>query len=430
MRARTRFHLMVIISCVTAAALNPAARANGYFAHGYGTANKGLGGAGVALPQDSLSVATNPAGLAFLDQRYDAGLALFNPSSSYTVDSAPTGFPGTLGLAAGSVDNDSDLVVIPHFGFSRKLGGRSRWGLAIYGHGGMSSEYPTNTFFASSPTGLELSQLFLAPSYAIQSGRGSSGSGRHGFGVSLIVAYQSLEIQGMQLFGLFSSDPANLSDNGSEESLGFGLKLGYLGRFGERFSFGVSYQSEIGMEELDAYAGFLADQGGFDIPATWTAGVAVAATDRLTFVLDLQQTLYSDIPALGNPLLPNLFQAPLGSSGGAGFGWDDTTTVKAGVQIAGGGDWTWRFGVAVGDSPIPSSEVLFNILTPVVAEERLTAGFTKTLSSGRAFNLALMFAPSTSLSGTNSLAAPFPNPQGIELEMDQLELEISYSWGI
>ena len=42
--------------------LAPVAQAtNGYFTHGYGTTNKGMAGAGVALPQDALTVATNPA---------------------------------------------------------------------------------------------------------------------------------------------------------------------------------------------------------------------------------------------------------------------------------------------------------------------------------------------------------------------------------
>ena len=33
----------------------------GYFQHGYGIKAKGMGGVGIALPQDSLAAATNPA---------------------------------------------------------------------------------------------------------------------------------------------------------------------------------------------------------------------------------------------------------------------------------------------------------------------------------------------------------------------------------
>ncbi len=414
-----------ILAILALVLLAPSARAtNGYFTHGYGTANKGLAGAGVALPQDALTVATNPAGLAFLDKRYDIGLALFNPNRQYTVDGNPTGFPGTFGLLPGKVESDSELFGIPYFGFNRELGANRRFGLAIYGHGGMNTDYPTSTFFGSSPTGVDLSQLFVAPTFAIK-----SGSGRHGFGITAILAFQSFEARGVEAFAPFSSDPANLSNNGHDTSLGVGLKVGYLGRLSPSFSFGVSYQSEIGMEEFDSYAGLFAEQGGFDIPATWTAGIAVKVTSTVTFVLDVQETMFSDIASVGNPLLPNLVQAPLGTDGGAGFGWQDMTTYKAGVQIDTGGDWTWRFGASTGDQPIPASEVLFNILAPGVMEEHFTVGFTRQLGTSRAVSFALMHAPSVTVRGVNPLEAPIPGQQEIELEMDQWDLEISYSWG-
>jgi hypothetical protein len=56
---------------------------NGYFAHGYGTKTKGMAGAGVALPQDAMAAATNPAGMAFVGERADVGLALFSPMREY-----------------------------------------------------------------------------------------------------------------------------------------------------------------------------------------------------------------------------------------------------------------------------------------------------------------------------------------------------------
>ncbi len=428
MRTSQHVNLGVLIAGVAVAMtlgiLAPAAEAtNGYFTHGYGTANKGMAGAGVALPQDSMVIATNPAGIAFLSKRYDIGMALFNPNRSYEVIGNPTGFPGTFGLAPGKVDSDSEYFPVPHFGFNLEIGSSSRFGLAVYGHGGMNTDYPTNTFYGSSPTtGVDLSQLLIVPTYAIK-------SGNHGFGASVILAYQRFEVKGVQAFGMFSSDPTNLSNNGHDESLGVGLKVGYLGQFSERFSFGASYQLKISMEEYDSYAGLFAEQGGFDIPATWTAGIAVAATDNVTFVFDVQETLYSDVQSVGNPMLPNLVMAPLGASGGAGFGWEDMMTYKAGVQIETAGDWTWRFGASTGDQPIPESEVMFNILAPGVMEEHFTFGFTKAMGSSRALNLALMYAPAVSVRGVNPLEAPIPGQQEIELEMDQLELEISYSWG-
>ena len=46
--------------------MSPVFATNGYFAHGYGTKNKALAGAGVALPQDAMIAATNPAGMVWV----------------------------------------------------------------------------------------------------------------------------------------------------------------------------------------------------------------------------------------------------------------------------------------------------------------------------------------------------------------------------
>ena len=84
---------------------------NGYFRHGYGSTNKGLAGAGVALPQDAIAAATNPAGMVWLGKQYYAGLSVFNPNRQYTVRGNPSGFPGTFGLLPGTVESESIVSV-------------------------------------------------------------------------------------------------------------------------------------------------------------------------------------------------------------------------------------------------------------------------------------------------------------------------------
>ena len=58
---------------------------NGYFSHGTSVAEKGLAGAGVAYSHDTLSAATNPAGMVWQGGAWDIGAALFAPIRSYTV---------------------------------------------------------------------------------------------------------------------------------------------------------------------------------------------------------------------------------------------------------------------------------------------------------------------------------------------------------
>ena len=401
---------------------------NGYLIHGIGTRAKALAGAGVAFPQDALAPGTNPAGLAFVDERYDAGLGLFSPERRYTVSGLPSG-PPQFGLLPGTVESDSEQFFVPNFGGVWKLSQGRSIGLAVYGQGGMNTDYPTATFFGTSPTGVDLSQMFIVPAWAQ-----TDASGKHAFGVSPILAVQFFEARGLQAFRPFSSGPTKMTDNGHDQSTGLGFRIGYLGRFGNDFSLGISLQTVISMDEFSEYVGLFAERGGFDIPANWTVGIAYEIGANGVFMLDYQEILYSDVAAVGNPMFPALGRAfqgdPSGQMGmarGPGFGWQDMSVIKAGFQW-GAAPWTWRMGFSTGDQPIPPSEVMFNILAPGVMEEHLTVGFTRDLGPGRAFSLSLMHAPSVSVSGPNPLE--LPGQQTIGLEMEQWDLELGFSWGI
>jgi long-chain fatty acid transport protein len=404
-----------------ALATAPASATNGYFAHGYGTPYKALAGAGAALPLNSLPPATNPAGIAFVGSRWDASLSVFTPDRFYTVAGSPSGYPGTFGLAPGRVESDSRYFPVPALGASWKNGERGAFGLALYGNGGMNTDWPTATFHAGEQTGVNLSQMFVAPTYALKL------NARHALGLTAIGAMQWFRAEGVISFAPFSSAPAKLSDNGNAYSYGGGLRVGYLGEWSRHLSVGASYQTKIWMGEFDDYAGLFAQQGGFDIPANWVAGIAIKPTESLDVALDVQRVLYSGVAAVAHPLLPNLMQSPLGTEAGSGFGWKDTTTVKGGVQLRKGEGWTWRAGYSYGEQPIPQSEVLFNILAPGVMEQHLTFGFSK-LINGQELGVAVMRAFTKTLAGPNPLEVP--GLQTIELEMSQWDFELSWSFGI
>jgi long-chain fatty acid transport protein len=415
-----RFALALALVIVALAA--PASATNGYFSHGYGTHHKGMAGAGAALPLNSLAPATNPAALAFLGPRWDASMALFNPNRSYSVNGNPSGLPGTFGLTPGTVESDSRYFAVPALGASWKAGAAAALGIALYGNGGMNTDWPTDTFYAGTTTGVNLSQLFVAPTYALKL------SSRHAVGFTAIGAVQWFKAEGVSSFAPFSSAPAELSDNGNSYSWGGGVRVGYLGEWSEHLSVGASYQTKVWMSHFDEYAGLFAESGGFDIPANWVVGVAIKPTEALDIAIDVQQVLYSDVTSIASPLLPNLIQAPLGTGGGSGFGWEDMTTVKGGVQLRAGEGWTWRAGYSYGHQPIPESEVLFNILAPGVQEQHLTFGFSKLIRGTQELSLAVMRSFSKKLTGPNPLEVP--GLQSIDLQMDQWDFEISWSFGI
>jgi long-chain fatty acid transport protein len=395
---------------------------NGYFSHGFSIKNEGLAGTGVALPLDSLATSMNPAGMAFVGTRIDVGLNVFNPNRGYTVSGNPSGFPRTFGLEPGTVESDSEWFVIPAFGANKMLNENSSLGIAIFGNGGMNTNYDKRTFGdpTSTRTGVDLMQLFITPSYAVKL------HPKHAIGVSPIFAYQSFEAKGLRSFAGFSSDPSKLSNNDHDSSFGYGGRIGYLGEILPDLFLGASYQTRIYMTKFGDYKGLFAEHGNLDIPQNWTLGLAFKATPALIFAADIQKIYYSDVNSIHNPLLPNLAVSRLGDDNGAGFGWKDMSVFKAGVQWESSDVWTWRAGYSYGEQPTDSSQVLFNILAPGVIQNHVTAGFTRKICKNQGIDFAVMHAFSHSVLGPNPLEVP--GQQTIRLRMNQWEASVGYSW--
>ncbi len=402
---------------------------NGYFSHGYGTANKGLAGGGSALPQDAMIAASNPAGMVFVGNRMEAGAALFSPSDrGYEASDSFTGVsdtdfcgaacPFTLGGAGGgeAVTSGNDFFLIPHFARNWMIDSDSSIGVTVYGNGGMNTGYygagqaqhnnglgtavTTPGVYGAGDVTMDLSQLFISATYARKINANAS------WGASLIAAGQRFRVKGLGTFAGFSSDPSKLSGNTHDYSYGAGVKLGAMGEVAPGVTLAGSVQSKIYMSEFDDYAGLFADDGDFDIPATATVGLAWDTSPSSVLTFDIQHIWYSDIDAIANPI-QNLFTCVpgptggtgatcLGGSNGAGFGWEDMTIFKLGYQWQSSPDWTWRVGYSYGENPIPEDQTLFNIIAPATVESAITFGFTKKMSASNDLSLAFMYGHGSS----------------------------------
>jgi len=409
---------------------------NGYFGHGYSTQEKGMAGAGVAYSQDALASATNPAGLVNVGNRFDIGIALFSPQREYQVNGSMTMDPNmpTMGLATGNYSSDNNAFLIPVVGINWMLNDTNAIGVAMYGNGGMNTEYngvsnfggmaPDGTFY-SGTAGVNLMQAFLNVTYATKISK------QHSLGISLIGVAQSFEATGLQSFGGplpiapngISSNPSALSNNGAERSYGAGLKIGWQGAVTDTFTIGASYQSRVDMSELDKYAGLFANGGDFDVPATGTIGVAIKTSPNTTLLIDAQKIYYTGVESISNPMMNVMLpdgSGALGDTNGAGFGWTDMTILKVGYEF--GAINKYRVGVSHGNNPIPDSEVMFNILAPAVMETHVTAGATFPFGESSEFNIAGMYAPEQTVSGAN----PLDPAQTIDITMVQYEIQVGY----
>lgn len=413
---------------------------DGYLSHGYGTENKGRAGAATAFATDALSVAVNPANIQRAGNRMDVGLAWFSPRREFTVSGAPSGGPGTFPLEPngdafgnpGVWESDSNNFFIPHFAYAREIDARSSFGFAIYGNGGMNTDYPAFAnpvrgqgpcgpgVFCAGKTGVNLEQLFVVPSYAMKVTPTLT------LGIAPIFAYQRFEAKGLAAFSGMSSNPEKLTNKGVDDATGYGARIGLQVEIADFMSFGASYQSKIQMSEFKKYAGLFAEKGDMDIPPTMNVGWAFDLRNGTHVMVDIFHTMYSEVPSVGNSADKLLVEGkPFGSADGPGFGWDDITVVKLGVEHVLNDTLTLRAGYSRGDSPIDSDDVTLNVLAPGVITDHYTVGSSVKLEGEQAVNFSLMYGKSSGEKGPNPFEAP--DQQTIGLDMDQYEFEMSYT---
>jgi long-chain fatty acid transport protein len=395
----------------------PAFATDGYFSTGYGVIQQGQGGAGVALPQDSLAAATNPAGMVLVGTRFDFGVTWFRPIRGGTITG--NGFPG----ADGDYDaNRKKNFFLPELGYNRLINPKVAVGVSMYGNGGMDTAYTTPIpLLGSRLAGVNLEQLFVAPTVAFKA------NDHNAFGVSLNVGYQRFTAGGLQNFANenFSSAPANVTDVGASHSYGAGFRVGWLGTINHSLSLGATYQSKTYMQKFDKYQGLFAEQGGFDIPANVAGGIALKVHPKVTVLVDGERIFYGEVKSIANPDFP--IQAPLGASNGPGFGWHDITVEKAGFDYKLSHKVTLRAGYNHSGLPLNPSQTFFNLLAPGIVQEHLSAGATWRLTESKEINLAYQHAFQKTLNGSNSIPQSFGGGNA-NLSMYQDSVGVSFGW--
>jgi long-chain fatty acid transport protein len=415
--------LSALLSALLAGLLFPcgAQATNGYFADGYGSKGQGEGGVGIALPQDALAAASNPAGIAFVGDRLDLGLTWFLPQRSAQI------VGNAFGADASYSGDGLEDFFIPEFGYTKQLSNDLAAGVAIYGNGGLNTDYESNPyarFGAAGSAGVNLEQLFITPSVAWRPAADQS------LGVGLNIAYQRFSAHGIGFFGGFSSSPANVSDQGTDTSIGAGLRLGWTGSLAPGLTAGATWASKV-HGGFGNYRGLFADGGQFDVPDDYGVGLAYRPASAWTLAADVQRINYSHVAAVGDQIAPLLQGVALGASNGPGFGWDNITVFKLGASFSLGPATVLRAGYTHSGQPVPGSQTFFNILAPGVVQDTFTLGFTQSFAGGELSGF-FAYAPSKTVSGSGSIPPGFP-PAGFgggeaNVSLKETILGISYGW--
>lgn len=411
----------------------PAFATNGYFSHGYGIKAKSMGGVGIALPQDSLAAASNPAGMSMVGDRMDIGLDLFSPIRTARWTGAGAPINGVYATVTANTDYKSgkNLFAVPEFGYNKMLGWDMAVGVAVYGNGGMNTDYGKVVIAgATTNTYSNLEQLFIAPTFAWKVTKD------HSIGVSLNMVFQNFEARGLESFDAAGQTTSigSVTNRGKDTSKGLGLKLGWTGQVSPGVTLGATYQPKTKMSKFNKYKGLFAQQGSFDIPETYGFGIAVKASDNLTVAGDVVQINYGGIKSLANngDQFPGVAGTPLGGENGSGFGWTNQTVYKLGMTYRYSPNLLLRAGYNHAKTPLSAKQTFFNILAPATVENHLTLGATWALAEKSELTVSYMQAFEKKVAGMSNGtgcgagAGCATTGHPVDLKMDQKALGIAY----
>ncbi len=445
---RTSISMLAVAAAtaMTFGSASPADATEGYMPPGFGARSKALAGAGVADSRDATAATLNPAGLVHVGDEITMSVSAFNPNRSFSTDG-----PGLLIGGPIDVDSDKPWFFIPNLAWSTRSFANPLFdvmALSVVGNGGMNTSYPSFTnasyfcgaapqpagVFCSGKTGINLLQMVMSVAMAKQIAPGIS------VGVAPMMALQSIDAHGTDLFGGFSTT-GNVSGNLNDWSVGGGVRAGIEISPMRNVRLGVSGTTPIWMQDFEKYDGLFAQGGGFDVPATLQAGIAVDVTPALTLMLDWRYIWYSSVDSIGNPM-GNIMGCPklanpanpanqfcLGGANGPGFGWNDINVIKFGAEYRANEKLTLRAGYAWNEQPINKADVTFNILAPATTQHHITGGLEYDLGGGYHLELAALYSPNVSVRGPEFFnAAMGGGPQNVKLEMDQYEVTVGVKY--
>lgn len=381
--ARTRRLLACMLVASVAAVPSLSYATNGIFLIGYGTKSRGMGGVAIATPQDSIGGAVNPASIGFVEDRVDVGADFFVPKARSRLGEGDEHL---------SYDSSASRFVMPAMGGVYKFNRKISIGFSAVPAGGGGSRYNMNLYNnitgsnVNDTLGVNLMIMQMNPTASYRINK------QNRIGASLVLGVQTFRAFGLDYFSTFTEVfnttgqfPENMTNRGNDWAYGAGMRLGWMGRFfKERLSLGATYTSRVYMTKFDKYKELFAEEGDFDTPENFGAGVGFKITPKLMIGADIKRVLYSNVRSVGNASatttgngFPESPEAnSLGAVDGLGFGWDDQTIYNVGVAYDYSPKWTYRAGWNYADSPIDeeNGEILFNIIAPGVTRSHMTLG--------------------------------------------------------
>ncbi|MBT3294360.1 MAG: hypothetical protein HN919_07380 [Verrucomicrobia bacterium] len=400
----------VICSMVGGAGM--ALATNGDNLMGIGPVSRGMGGVGIAAPQDSLTaIFNNPAALGACPcgEKSESifGATIFDPTVTGRIT-----MPTPMGPVTTENTSGGQAYIIPAVGVTMAINEMWRMGVGAYGVSGLGTDYrdkgwdldgdPSNGYEGDLYTRLEIMKFAGMVSCQVAESL-SLGAALHG-------SYNNLDLE-----------------QGGSHDYGVGGQIGVLLNLGT-VAIGASYttpQKATHQKVFDLDGDGTQDDLSLEAPASYGVGVAVTPTEKTLIEVD---ATYLDWAA---------------AEGYEDFDWDSQWVFAIGAQLQATDKVAVRCGFNYGENPVkehngwnPSAtksvqgkdvpmfgyEMLRIIGFPAIVESHATVGVSYQVAEDMSLHLGYMHAFENTVSETSA-----GGPMAITLESDLEEDSYSFS---
>ncbi len=389
---------------------------NGHMLHGVGPVNSSMGGAGVALPIESLGALTfNPALItAVTGNQVSFATEFFQDYPK--IDLSLSG-----GLT-GHTNPTTQLGVIPAFGWMmRAPNSKFAVGFGLIGIAGFRTDYPEDAasiIFQPPPIGYgriytdySLTKIPLAFAY--------QATPKLSVGASFILYRGTIAIAPLP-DGTFDTDPAGnkwypLGGNVIAQWT-IGGQVGFHYKVNDKVAIGASYTTMQNFKNW-TWNSFYADPGSvkygqgrllsftLDGPGNVTFGVAMQPKKKLQVAIDGGYTTYQATAGFGGVGGVHLDDHTFHP-----FGWRNIWIFKAGLQHQLSEKLTVRAGFNFSQTPIRSEVVVASTGTPATFQKHFCFGLGMKMLPTVTADMGFYFVPREHVKGPNLSLSTGPVP--------------------
>ena len=393
------------IAGLTALASSSAWATNGFLSHCTGANNCGMGGAGIALPQDASSAAINPALMGRVSDQVFVSPGWFAPDRYRDLSNAPGGAVNA--AAKNKEDSQVENFMEGAMGVNYNINDQLSLGLSIYGSGGMHTKYTEGRVEqnGAGDSTVRYRMAHAAPTITYKPNETSA------YGLSAIIGYADFKSNFATLPN-FAETTGNLV---VDRAYGYGFRLGGLWDVSKNLSVGATASTPIWFQEFDKYDDLFL--GSINTPANAGIGLAWRMTPDTDVALDAKYVAWGTEKTLH------------ARPGSGGFGWDSKPVFAVGVQHRLNETWTLRAGYNYGPMPVPDDAVFANAMFPAVTEHHMTVGASYKFNDAWSLSGSFFYAPESTATDEGSSADAFSAMgSGTVIGMTQMGAQVGVIW--